>query len=134
MEWEFTPEQVVKGNVGYGLESFRDDLAREVRSNMADIPQADQEQAFHMVYDLCHWLATGRNFEAFVAGFSESPFADALLRSLRDPISPNVEMLGAILQRLIMERIESGLPLERAVSAVEEFHRQSVVRHNPFRH
>jgi hypothetical protein len=132
MEWEFTPEQVVKGNVGYGLENFRDDLAREVRSNLADISRAEQEQAFHMVYDLCHWLATGRNFEAFVAGFSESPFADALLRSLRDPFSPNVEMLGAILQRLIMERIESGVPLELAVSAVEEFHRRSVVRHNPF--
>ena len=132
MEWKFTPEQVVKGEVGYGLESFRCDLAREVRSNMADIPQAEQEQAFHIVYDLCHWLATGRDFEAFAAGFSESPSAYAFLRSVRGPISPNVEMLGAILQRLIMERIESGLPLERAVSAVAEFHRQSVVRHSPF--
>jgi hypothetical protein len=133
VEWEFTPEQVVKGSVGYGLESFRDDLAREVRSNMLDTPQAEQEQVFHIVYDLCHWLATGRDFEAFVAEFSDSPFTDALLRSLRDPISPNVEMLGAILQRLIVERVESGLPLERAVSTVEEFHRQSVVRHDPFR-
>ncbi|MGB5079119.1 MAG: hypothetical protein WBO23_00055 [Burkholderiales bacterium] len=134
MEWEFTPEQVVKGEVGYGLESFRDDLAREVSGNMAAIPRAGQEQLFHLVYDLCHWLATGRDFEAFVADFSESPFADAMLRSLRDPISPNVEMLGAILQRLIVERVDSGLPLERAVSAVEELHRKSVARHNPFRH
>jgi hypothetical protein len=32
-----------------------------------------------------------------------------------------------------MEHIESGLPLDRAAGAVEEFHRRSVVRHNPFR-
>ncbi|MBI2310940.1 MAG: hypothetical protein HYU77_00345 [Betaproteobacteria bacterium] len=132
MEWEFTPEQVVKGEVGYGLEGFRDDLAREVRDNMAGVPRAEQEQAFHVLYDLCHWLATGRDFEAFAAEFSESPLADAFLRTIRDPIAPNVEMLGAILQRLIMERVEAGLPLEQALNAAAEFHGATVRRHNPF--
>lgn len=37
MEWEFTPQQVVKGEVGYGLEAFRHDLMQEVSLNVQGI-------------------------------------------------------------------------------------------------
>ena len=35
-------------------------------------------------------------------------------------------MLGAILQRQIMDRVEAGMALENAVGEVAEWHRQSV--------
>jgi hypothetical protein len=38
-------------------------------------------------------------------------------------MAPNVTMLGAILQRMIMDRVEQGLPLEEALVAVEQEHR-----------
>ncbi len=33
MQWEFTGEQVVKGEVGYTLEEFRKDYYEEIKAN-----------------------------------------------------------------------------------------------------
>lgn len=40
MEWEFTPEQVVKGEVDYGLEQFRADMLQEVKLNLEQMDDA----------------------------------------------------------------------------------------------
>lgn len=45
-----------------------------------------------------------------------------------EPMRPNGEMLGAILQRLIMDRVEAGMPLEQALESVAEHHRQVVLK------
>lgn len=124
MEWDFTPEQVVKGSVGYGLEDFRRDLASEVRQNMGDASEEDVRQIHGLIYDLCHWLATGKPFEEFVAAFAYDPPTIEFVESLREPMQANADMLGAILQRLIMDRVEAGMPLEQALDSVAEHHRQ----------
>lgn len=42
---------------------------------------------------------------------------------------PNIVMLGAILQRLIMDRVDvRNMPLELAIREVGELHRQIVER------
>lgn len=56
------------------------------------------------------------------------------LRELAPVMSSNVEMLGAILQRQIMDRVEAGMPLESAVSEVADWHRQTVAEHPPTAH
>lgn len=126
MEWEFTPEQVVKGEVGYGLEDFRRDLAVEVRTNMGDMEDADFHGVYQLVYDLCYWLATGKTFEDFVEAFQHDPPTYRFASCLRDSMQDNVGMLGAILQRLIMDRVEGGQPVEAAVDSVAAFHRRCV--------
>jgi len=124
MQWEFSPEQVVKAEVGYGLEEFRVDLAREVRINMPLADDGERAATYSLLYDLCHWLATGREFDAFVTSFAHDPPTCEFLREVEPALAPNVEMLGAILQRMIMDRVESGLALEVALEQVAVEHRR----------
>lgn len=115
MEWEFTPQQVVKGETDYGLDAFRRDLMREVALNMPGIDNARLQRAFSLAYDLCYWLATGRDYGEF-----EDHFEDLgtlmFLRALREHGKANVDMLGAILQRMIMDGVEAGLSLDGAMA------------------
>jgi len=125
MEWEFTPEDVVKGRIGYGLADFRQGLAEEVRQNVGG--DADVfTRTYHLLYDLCYALATSKDLEAHLAAYAFDPPTVQFLRELAPVMSANVEMLGAILQRQIMDRVEDGMPLEDAVNEVAEWHRQTV--------
>ena len=126
MEWEFTPEQVVKGEAAYGLADFRRDLAEEVRRNLPIDDQAGQARACALVYDLCYALATSEDFDRFVATYAYDPPACEFLRALQPVMTGNGAMLGAILQRMIMDGIEAGLPLDRAVEDASARHARIV--------
>jgi len=127
MQWEFTPEEVVKGEVDYGLEQYRADLLAEVRLNTGEMDDAQQMRIFHVMYDLSYWLATGNDFDDFLNTLDQESFFPGFLASIREQISPNIEMLGAILQRMIMDRVdEQGMPLELALKEVDALHRQIV--------
>ena len=119
MEWEFTPEQVIKAEVDYGLEQFRKDMLEEVRLNLSQMDDVQQQTIFAVMYDLCYWVATGGVHEEFLASLDQDSFLPGFLASIEDRLAPNIEMLGAILQRLIMERVdEHGIPLEAALKQV----------------
>lgn len=125
MEWKFTPQEVVKGQVGYGLPEFRHDLAEEVRQNVngdADV----FARTYHLLYDLCYALATSKDLEAHLTAYAYDPPTVQFLREMVGPMSGNVEMLGAILQRQIIDRVEAGMPLAAAIGDVAEWHRQTV--------
>ncbi len=126
MEWEFVPEQVVKGEVAYGLKEFRRDLAQEVRVNLGPVADGEFARAYDILYDLCYWLATGKPFDDFLDGFEDDPVAIRLIKAAHDAMSGNVEMLGAILQRQIMDRVDAGMPLEQALASVDASHRETV--------
>ncbi len=129
MEWEFTPEEVVKTEVDYGLEQFRRDMFEEVRLNTGDLDAGQQQQIFVVMYDLCYWVATGGKYEDFLATLDQDSFLPSFLASVKDMLVPNIEMLGAILQRLIMDRVEGeGMPLDEALKQVAEYHRQVVAK------
>lgn len=133
MEWEFTAEDVVKGRTGYGLSEFRHDLAEEVRQNTG----ADGDafvRTYHLIYDLCYALATSKDLDAHLGAYAYDPPTVQFLRELQEPMSENVTMLGAILQRQIMDRVEAGMALEDAVSEVAEWHKQTVAEHPPALH
>lgn len=123
MEWEFTPQEVVKGQVGYGLPEFRHDLAEEVRQNVSGDADAFV-RTYHLLYDLCYALATSKDIEAHLAAYAYDPPTVQFLREMQPLMEGNVEMLGAILQRQIMDRVEAGMPLEAAVADVAEWHEQ----------
>jgi hypothetical protein len=126
MEWQFTPEQVVKGEVGYGLEAFRRDLMQEIRVNTGDSGEGTLPGTGDLVYDLCYWRATGKSFADFVAGFRHDPPTTEFLFGVNEHMDANVAMLGAILQRLIMDRVEVGMPLEHAIRDVARHHSEVV--------
>lgn len=130
MEWEFTPQEVVKGQVGYGLPEFRQDLAEEVRQNVSG--DADVfARTYHLLYDLCYALATSKDLDAHLAAYAYDPPTVQFLREMAEPMSGNVEMLGAILQRQIVDRVEAGMPLEAAIQDVAEWHGQHVASDSP---
>lgn len=127
MEWEFTPEEVVGCQVDYGLEQFRADMLQEVRLNMGQMDDAQQLKIFSAMYDLCYWVATGNDYDEFLATLDQDSFFPGFLASIRDNLEPNIVMLGAILQRLIMDRVEGeSMPLEHAIREVDELHRKIV--------
>lgn len=133
MEWEFTPEDVVKGRSDYTLADFRQGLAEEVRQNIGADGDAFT-RAFHLIYDLCYALATSKDLDAHLGAYAYDPPTVQFLRELAPAMEHNIEMLGAILQRQIMDRVEAGMPLESAVSEVADWHRQTVAEHSPAPH
>lgn len=126
MQWEFSPEDVVKGDADYTLEDFRADLAREVELNMPGSDAHGRDATYAALYDLCYWLATGNALEGFLAGRAFDPPTCDFLRGVAPLIAPNVEMLGAILQRMIVIRVEAGAALEGALRDVADQHRRIV--------
>jgi len=129
MEWEFTPEQVVGCEVDYGLEQFRADLLEEVRMNMGDMDDAQKQRIFSAMYDLCYWVATGNDYDEFLTTLDRDSFFPNFLASIKENLEPNIVMLGAILQRLIMDRVEGqSMPLEHAIKEVDELHRKIVAK------
>jgi hypothetical protein len=125
MEWEFTPQDVVKGYCGYGLAEFRHDLAEEVRMNIGgDIDTFTR--AYHLLYDLCYALATSKDIEIHLSAYAYDPPTVQYLREMQPLMENNIAMLGSILQRQIMDRVEAGMPLEAAIDDVSDWHRQTV--------
>ena len=111
MEWEFTPAQLVCGEAVYGLSEFRRDLGEEVCGNLPGLDEPELDRLFRIIYDLHYWLATGNNYHEFEGQFADQPMLVPLLRGVHAHCTGNVEMLGAILQRLIMNGVEAGAPL-----------------------
>ncbi|WP_018990488.1 hypothetical protein [Aromatoleum toluclasticum] len=126
MEWEFTAEQVVKGDVDYGLEQFRRDLGEEVRMNMASADELQQQCAYKLIYDMCYALATDRKLDDVLATYAYDPPTCQFLREVEPLMSGNVGMLGAILQRMIMDGVEAGMSLERAIDEAAARHQVAV--------
>lgn len=122
MEWEFSPEDVVKARVDYGLAEFRRDLGEELRMNLGAGDPVQETRRFNLLYDMCYALATSRDLDAFVDSYAYDPPTVQFLRELAPPMADNVAMLGAILQRLIMDRVEAGMPLEQAVRDTADWH------------
>lgn len=123
MQWDFTPDEVVKGEVNYALEDFRNDLKEEVINNLASDDEAFISHSFNVIYELCHWMATGREFADFVATLPENELLDAhTLQGIKEHMRENISMLGVILQRMIMDNVEQGLPLEQAIEYTAQQH------------
>ncbi len=126
MQWEFTAEDVVKARSEYGLQEFRRDLGEELRSNLGPMDEAQQLRSFNMVYDMCYALATDKKFDDFLSGYAFDPPTCQFLTELKPHMADNVVMLGAILQRLIMDRVEAQMPLANAIEDVAQWHASMV--------
>lgn len=122
MEWEFSAAEVVKGDAAYGLTEFRHDLCEEIRGNLPGLDDPELDKIFRVVYDMHYWLATGNEYGAFESQFSDQPKLLPLLRAVYAHSTGNIEMLGAILQRLIMDGVSAGVPVEHAVQQAAELH------------
>ncbi|SCZ54582.1 hypothetical protein [Thiohalomonas denitrificans] len=127
MQWEFTPEEVAKGAVDYGLAEFRKGLEAEVKMNLGGDDEAFLQQSFDLIYDLCYWMATGREFADFAATLDDdTPLEIHVLQVIKEYMRDNITMLGAILQRLIMDGVENGMPTHEAIENAARQHAETV--------
>jgi len=122
MQWDFSPEDVVKARADYSLADFRRDLAEEVRMNLPPSDALQEQRSFNLIYDLCYALATSKDLDSHLGAYAYDPPTVQFLREVEPMMADNVEMLGAILQRLIMDRIESGMVLEQAIEDTAAWH------------
>lgn len=122
MQRDFSPEDVVKARAEYGLEDFRRDLAEEIRANLPPADQLQEQRSFNLIYDLCYARATSKDLDTFLGAYAYDPPTVQFLRELEPLMRDNIEMRGAILQRLIMDRNESGMVLEQAIEDTAACH------------
>lgn len=122
MQWEFSADDVVKAHVDYGLLDFRRDLGEELRRNLGPMDEARATRTFNLVYDLCYALATDKKFDEFLTRYAFDPPTCEFLTEIKPHMADNVVMLGAILQRQIMDRVEAHMPLASAIDDVAQWH------------
>lgn len=128
MQWDFSPEDVVKARADYGLVEFRRDLAEEVRMNLPPSDELQEQHSFNLIYDLCYALATSKDLDSHLGAYAYDPPTVQFLREIEPLMADNVAMLGAILQHVIMDRVENGMSLEDAVANAAAWHAQTVAQ------
>ena len=57
MTWDFTPTQVMKGEVDYCFDDFRRDLLEQVKHNFKEMKADKLENCFNLFWLFCHYLA-----------------------------------------------------------------------------
>jgi len=130
MQWDFTPEDVVKAKVDYELHDFIKDFQNEIAVGCSEHSTDEVSSIVTLLYDFMHWCATEREPEQFYAEelALEDPFNANELRAMHSNLNKNITMLGAILQRMIMNQIDIGIELEQAIQIVADEH-QHIVEH-----
>lgn len=122
MKWIFTPEQLMKGEVEYGLEEFRSDLYREVKENFSDYSTDKLDGMFRLAFDVCYGEATRGNLSGMISHYQEKglPVDSKYLELIRDSNRDNIAMLKALLTRELAKKMQSGLSREEALKKFDE--------------
>jgi hypothetical protein len=130
MKNEFTPKQVMNGDVDYSLEDFLLDLFCDVKSSISKdnfssssggVQDSKYDKAvyevFRVVSEICFQAATNSpNLKLLLEKTKgeEKEFIKGTLKSNKD----NIDLLQALLMRQLAMRLESGLTKRQAANEV----------------
>jgi len=128
MKWEFSCEQVARGEVEYSLKAFRADYRREIRDNFEDFDADQLEAMYKLAYDVCYCCAVRKDLKSLVAHCKEKGIKVDLeyLQLIRNSNLENIEMLKAIFAKKVSELMAEGLDPEAALKKLEIYN-QAVV-------
>ena len=128
MEWDFSPEQVVKGEIDYTLQEFRQDYHSEIEDNFDDFDPDQLSVIYSLAYDVCYASAIRQDLKTILAHWtSKGVQVDlAYLELIRDSNLANIEMLKAIFARKVSEFMDVGLDAEAALKKLEAYHKRVV--------
>jgi hypothetical protein len=128
MKWEFTGEQVVKGEVSYSLEDFREDFYLEVKDNFPEYDKKALDSIYRLAYDVCYCAATKRELDELLKHFKKKGIKADLkyLELIRDSNLENIDMLKAIFARKVSEFMDAGLSPADAMKKLEEYHKSVI--------
>ncbi|MBF0537461.1 MAG: hypothetical protein HQL03_04310 [Nitrospirae bacterium] len=130
MQWQFTPYQVLNGEVPYGIEEYKRDLRAEVKTTLASFDMDEDTMNFYcdFVFLLFCWRATNQPIHTYRELLQEkipdsstvkaSMTNDAFLYSLECDNIEFIDMLRAIITNITLKHIQSGLSIEDARKTV----------------
>ncbi len=128
MKWDFTGDQVVKGEVDYSLEEFREDFYAEVKDNFPEYDTKALDSIYRLAYDVCYCVATQRDLgELLKHCRGKGIKADIkYLELIRDSNLDNIDMLKAIFARKVSEFMDEGLNSADALKKLDEYHKKVI--------
>jgi hypothetical protein len=128
MQWNFTGEQVIKGEADYSLEEFRKDLYAEVKENFPEFSAEQLDSMFRLAYDVCYCIATRRDLGDLLKHCRKKGIqADKkYLELIRNSNLANIDMLKALFARKVSVSMDAGLSGEEALKKLDEYHKQVV--------
>ncbi len=130
MKWDFTPEQVAKGEIEYTLEEFRADLMGEVKENFSDKNPDEVDSLFTLAYDVCYCSALRHDLQNLLDHCQQQGFGIDMqfLELIRDSNTDNTEMLKAIFAKKIAEFKESGAENEEALEKLKTYQQEIIAK------
>ena len=128
MKWDFTGDQVVKGEVDYSLEEFREDFYAEVKDNFPEYETKALDSIYRLAYDVCYCVATQRDLgELLKHCRGKGIKADIkYLELIRDSNLDNIDMLKAIFARKVSEFMDEGLSSADALKKLDAYHKNVI--------
>ena len=125
MKWDFTEKQVVKGEVDYSLEEFRNDFYKEVKDNFEEYSKEELDSMYAIAYDVCYCTAVRQDLGKLLEHLKKKGLKADLkyLGLIRDSNLDNIEMLKAIFARKVSEFMDEGLSSEDALKKLDEYHK-----------
>jgi hypothetical protein len=128
MQWEFTGEQVVRGEVDYSLEEFRKDFYAEVKDNFPEYDKQALDSMYRLAYDVCYCMASQRDLGELLAHCKQKGIKADLkyLELIRNSNLANIDMLKAIFAHKVSEFMDEGLSSSDALKKLDEYH-QNVI-------
>ncbi len=128
MQWEFTGEQVVAGEVGYTLEEFRKDYYEEIKANFPEFDDKEVDRMFRIAYDVCYCTATNRQLGDLVAHLRKKGISSDVqyLELIRDSNAENIAMLRAVFAATVSGYIKGGLSSSEAMQKLDEYHKGTI--------
>ncbi len=128
MQWYFTGEEVVKGEVDYSLEEFREDFYAEVKENFPEYDTDALDSIYRLAYDVCYCMAAQHDLGELLRHCREKGInADMkYLELIRDSNLANIDMLKAIFARKVSEFMDEGLSSKDALKKLDTYHKKVV--------
>jgi len=122
MEWDFTPHDVMSGNVDYSVAEFREDMLEEIQFDIAELRGDDITKGFYSIITitLSTSLAFGKSIDSFLSS-AKKYFPSKqlqkyltgnrkLLEEIKENNKENIEMLRAVIHRRIRDDVDKGVP------------------------
>jgi hypothetical protein len=128
MQWDFTGEQVVKGEVDYSLEEFRKDFYAEVKENFPEYSKEALDSMYRLAYDVCYCIAAQHDLGELLKHCREKGIKTDMkyLELIRNSNLANIDMLKAIFARKVSEFLDEGLSSSDALKKLDAYHKSII--------
>jgi hypothetical protein len=128
MEWDFTTNQVLKGEVKYKLKDFLDDLYNELKFNFSKYKRKELNRLKRLYYRVMYFGFLGNSTNKIAELLKIDPeFAKLII----DNNEENIQMLEAIIMSKFLKNLrESGglfpnqLNLDLTNAQLRKFHKK----------